>query len=59
MRTIEELRTIANEMNKSLENLLYDMLSDAMKENERIRTELNALKMSEEEWLDKTLGGDE
>jgi len=59
MRTIEELREIANEMNKSLENLLYDMLSDAMKENERIRTELNALKMSEEEWLDETLGGDE
>lgn len=35
MRTIEELREIANEMNKSLEELLYEMLKDVVNENER------------------------
>ena len=35
MRTIEELRKIANDMNKSLEELLYEMLNDAMNENEK------------------------
>ena len=35
MRTIEELRELANSMNKSLEELLYEMLNDAMNENEK------------------------
>lgn len=38
MRTIEELRTIANKMGKPLETLLYEMLSDAMEENEKYKS---------------------
>ncbi len=34
-------------------------LDNLQKENEQLRTELNTLKMSEEEWLDATLGGGE
>lgn len=37
MRTIEELRKIANEMNKSLEVLLYEMLNDAISENHKYK----------------------
>lgn len=46
MRTIEELRELANDMNKSLEELLYEMLNDAISENQRLRTKLDyALKL--------------
>lgn len=49
MRTIEELKTIANEMNKSLENLLYEMLSDAMKELDQYKNNWEELKKCIEE----------
>lgn len=38
---------------------LLNYITNLQKENEQLRTELNTLKMSEEEWLDETLGGDE
>lgn len=37
MRTIEELRKLANDMNKSLEVLLYEMLYDAIREYEKYK----------------------
>ena len=37
MRTIEELRELANSMNKSLEELLYEMLNDAISENQKYK----------------------
>lgn len=37
MRTIEELRELAKEMNKSLEVLLYEMLNDAISENQKYK----------------------
>ena len=42
-------------INDKIENYITNL----QKENEQLRTELNTLKMSEEEWLDATLGGDE
>ena len=43
MRTIEELRELANEMNKSLEELLYEMLNDATNENERYKMTIDRI----------------
>lgn len=54
MRTIEELRTIANEMGKPLEILLYEMLSDAMKENEKYKSNnKKAIEFIKEWWYEK------
>lgn len=49
MRTIEEVKTIANEMNKPLEILLYEMLSDAMKELDQYKNNWEELKKFIEE----------
>ena len=37
MRSIEELRVIANKRNQTLETLLYDMLVEAMVENQKYK----------------------
>ena len=37
MRDIEELRAIANKRNQTLETLLYEMLVDAMAENQKYK----------------------
>lgn len=37
MRDIEELRDIANKRNQTLETLLYDMLVEAMVENQKYK----------------------
>ena len=51
MRTIEELRELANEMNKSLEELLYEMLNDAIRENEKYEKAIDkAIKLIEDEY---------
>ncbi len=51
MRTIEELRELANEMNKSLEELLYEMLNDAIRENEKYEKVIDkAIKLIEDEY---------
>lgn len=41
MRDIEELRDIANKRNQTLEALLYDMLADAMNENQELKKIIN------------------
>lgn len=41
MRSIEELRVIANKRNQTLEALLYDMLADAMNENQELKKIIN------------------
>ena len=51
MRTIEELREIANEMNKSLEVLLYEMLNDVISENEKHKKAIDrAVKFIEDDY---------
>ena len=51
MRTIEELRELANEMNKSLEELLYEMLNDAIRENEKHEKAIDrAIKLIEDDY---------
>jgi cell division septum initiation protein DivIVA len=40
-------------------NKLLDYIINLQEENERLKKELNALRISEEEWLNETLGGDE
>ena len=39
--------------------LLTNKIIDMKREIGKLKKELNALKISEEEWLDETLGGDE
>lgn len=51
MRTIEELRKIANDMNKPLEELLYEMLNNAINENERHKKAIDrAVKFIEDDY---------
>lgn len=51
MRTIEELRELAKEMNKSLEELLYEMLNNAINENERHKKAIDrAVKFIEDDY---------
>lgn len=51
MRTIEELRELANSMNKSLEELLYEMLNNAINENERHKKAIDrAVKFIEDDY---------
>lgn len=66
MRDIEELRAIANKRNQTLETLLYDMLVDAMTENQKnkevidkaddfikeYRKNRNMFKWSEQDYID-------
>ena len=66
MRDIEELRAIANKRNQTLETLLYDMLVDAMTENQKnkevidkaddfikeYRKNRNMFKRSEQDYID-------
>ena len=49
MRTLNGLRDIANDMNKSTEQLLYEMLCDCMNENQGLKQRLDyALKLLSE-----------
>lgn len=48
MREIEELRAIAISMGKPLEKLLYEMLSDAMNDNDRLNNIINNNKILQE-----------
>ena len=51
MRTIEELRKIANDMNKPLEQLLYEMLNNAINENKRHKKAIDiAVKFIEDDY---------
>lgn len=51
MRTIEELRELAKEMNKSLEVLLYEMLNDVISENQKYKEAIDkAIKFIEDEY---------
>lgn len=61
----KEAEEYITNLQKDIDNLddfnrhLLNENKKLQKENEQLRTELNTLKMSEEEWLDATLGGDE
>lgn len=44
MRNKEELKEVANKMNVSLEDLLFDMIKDSTKEIELLNAEIKKLK---------------
>ena len=52
MRDIEELRAIANKRNQTLETLLYEMLVDAMAENQKYKEAFDKVKRETEEKID-------
>ena len=51
MRTIEELRELANEIDKLLEVLLHEMLNDVISENQKYKEAIDkAIKFIEDEY---------
>jgi Mg2+ and Co2+ transporter CorA len=54
----EEHNTTFNEWKETITDK-YQTLKELQQKNERLKKELNALRISEEEWLNETLGGDE